>query len=207
MKLFYSNGSCSLASLIVLEESGARFEAKRLNLREGEHKKPEYLQVNPKAKVPALVLDDGQVLTENPAIMSYIADTNPDADLLAPVGHFARYRAQEWMAWCASTIHAGAFGPMFAAARLTDPKQKQAEMERLKGLLVPQLELFDQGLEGRDFVLGRFSVADAYTLVFTLWARGFGIPLGANIVRSAKALLARPAVQRAVTTQQLKFEL
>ncbi len=206
MKLFYSNGSCSPASLIVLEESGAKFEAQRLNLREGENKRPEYLKINPKAKVPALVLDDGQVLTENPAIMCWIADTHPEADLLAPVGQFARARAQEWLAWCSSSIHAGAFGPMFAAAKLTDAAQKQAELERLKALLVPQLELFDRELDGRDFVLGRFSVADAYTLVFKLWARSFGIPVGPNIVRSAKALLARPAVQRAVTTQQLKFE-
>src|SRR5438094_3152485 len=98
MKLYYSKGSCSLASHIVLEEVGATFETQRINLREGEQKKPEYLQINRKGKVPALALDGGEVLTENPAIMSFIADTYPDARLLAAPGQLERYRALEWLA-------------------------------------------------------------------------------------------------------------
>jgi glutathione S-transferase len=207
MKLYYSSGSCSLASHIVLEEAGATFEAVRLNLREGEQKKPEYLKINPKAKVPSLVLDDGQVLTENPAIMSYVADTHPAAELLPPVGELARARAQEWLAWCASAIHAATFGPMFAAGRIADAAEKQATLERLKATLAQQMEMFDGGLEGKSFVLGEFSIADAYTLVFANWMRLFGLTPGDNIKRSVKALLARPGVQRAVTTQQLKIEV
>jgi glutathione S-transferase len=207
MKLYYSSGSCSLASHIILEESGVEFEAHRLNLRDGDQHKPEYLKINPKAKVPSLVLDDGQVLTENPAIMSYIADTHPEAKLLAPVGELARARAQEWLAWCASTIHAGLFAPLFAAMRITDAAEKQATLDRLKAGLTKQMEMFDQGLAGKDFVLGEFSIADSYTLVFANWMRLFGLTPGDNIKRSAKALLARPGVQRAVTTQQLKIEL
>src|SRR6185312_12997439 len=111
MKLFYSNGSCSLASHITLEEAGAKFEAVRVDLRAGEQKKPEYLAINPKGKVPALVVDAG-VITENPAIMSYVADTHPQAKLLAAPGDFARAKAQEWLAWCASTVHRD-FSPLF----------------------------------------------------------------------------------------------
>jgi glutathione S-transferase len=207
MKLYYSTGSCSLASHITLEEAGVSFEAHRISLRDGDQHKPEYLKINPKSKVPALVLDDGQVLTENPAIMSYIADTHPEAKLLAPVGELARARAQEWLAWCASTIHAGIFGPMFAANRITDPAEKQATLDRLRAQLTKQMEIFDQALEGKDFVLGQFSIADSYTLVFANWMRLFGLTPGPNIKRSAKALLARPGVQRAVTTQQLKIEV
>jgi glutathione S-transferase len=207
MKLYYSSGSCSLASHIVLEESGAKFEAIRLNLKEGDQRKPEYLKLNPKAKVPTLVLDDGQVLTENPAIMSYVADTHPAAKLLAPVGELARARAQEWLAWCASAIHAATFGPMFAAGRIADPAEKEATLERLKATLTQHMEMFDRGLEGKSFVLGEFSIADAYTLVFANWMRLFGLTPGDNIKRSVKALLARPGVQRAVTTQQLKIEM
>ena len=121
MKLYFSNGSCSLASHIALEEAGATFAAERVNLREGEQKKPAYLAVNPKAKVPALVVDEGAI-TENPAIMSYVADTHPAAKLLAPAGEFARAKAQEWLAWCASTVHRD-FSPLFRAPDNAEQKR------------------------------------------------------------------------------------
>ncbi|MCU1277957.1 MAG: Glyoxalase family protein [bacterium] len=195
MKLYYSNGSCSLASHIALEEAGAKFEAQRINLREGEQLKPEYLKINPKHKVPALQLDDGVVITENPAIISYVADTHPQAKLLAAPGELARAKAQEWLAWCASTVHIS-FGPLF--------RNKEDEAQRQ--IAQPILDQYDQWLRGT-FVLGEeFSVADAYTLVFTGWARLFGLKIGDKMRASAKALLKRDGVKRAVTTQQLKFE-
>ncbi|HEX8953734.1 MAG TPA: glutathione binding-like protein [Polyangia bacterium] len=194
MKLFFSNGSCSLASHIVLEEAGARFEAQRVNLREGEQRGAAYLAVNPKAKVPALAVDGG-VITENPAIMSYVADTHPQAGLLAAPGELARAKAQEWMAWCASTVHRD-FSPLF---RAPDDAEQRA-------LVQSHLDRYEAWLKG-PYVLGdRFSVADSYTLVFTLWALRFGLTVGPKMRASAKTLLERPAVQRAVTTQQLKFE-
>jgi glutathione S-transferase len=195
MKLYFSNGSCSLASHIALEESGAKFEAQRINLREQEQRKPEYLAVNPKGKVPALGLDEGGALTENPAIMSYVADTHPDAKLLAAPGELARARAQEWLAWCASTVHIS-FGPLFRDAN--NAEQKKVVQENL--------DRYDAWLKGT-YVLGEsFSIADCYTLVFTQWAGKFGLTVGPKMRASAKALLKRPGVQRAVTAQQLKFE-
>jgi glutathione S-transferase len=194
MKLFYSNGSCSLASHITLEEAGAKFEAVRVDLRAGEQKKPEYLAINPKGKVPALVVDAG-VITENPAIMSYVADTHPQAKLLAAPGDFARAKAQEWLAWCASTVHRD-FSPLFRDKDNADQRK----------LVQGHLEQFDAWLKG-PYVLGEtFSIADSYTLVFTLWAGKFGLNVGPKMRASAKALLQRPGVQRAVQTQQLKIE-
>lgn len=194
MKLYYSNGSCSLASHITLEEAGAKFEAVRINLREGEQKKPEYLAINPKGKVPTLVVDGG-VITENPAIMSYVADTHPQAKLLAPPGELARAKAQEWLAWCASTVHRD-FSPLF---------RDKDNVEQRK-LVQSHLDQFDAWLKG-PYVLGEsFSIADSYTLVFTLWAGKFGLTVGPKMRASAKALMQRPAVQRAVQTQQLKIE-
>jgi glutathione S-transferase len=196
MKLYWSKGSCSLASHIVLEEAGAKFESQKINLREGENKKPEYLALNPKGKVPALELVGGKVLTENPAIMSYVADTHAAAKLLPAVGELVRYRALEWLAWCASTVHPQ-FGPLFrnkddAAAR----ESTQLNLDR-----------FDQWLSGT-YVLGdQFSAADAYTLVFYLWGKNMGFKVGPRMHASAKALLARQGVQRAVTTQELKIEV
>jgi glutathione S-transferase len=195
MKLYFSNGSCSLASHITLEESGAKFESQRIDLREGEQKKPEYLAINPKGKVPALAVD-GVVITENPAIMSYVADTHPQANLLAKPGELARAKAQEWLAWCSSTVHI-AFGPLF---RNKDDEAQKKTVQKL-------FDQYNEWLAGT-FVLGeQFSVADSYTLVFTLWGKKFGITVGDKMLASARALLARPGVQRAVTTQQLKFDL
>ncbi len=194
MKLYFSNGSCSLTAHIALEEVGAKYEPHRLNLREGEQKRPEYLAINPKAKVPALVVDEG-VVTEVPAVLSYIADTHPQAGLLAPPGDFARAKAQEWMAWCASTVHRN-FSPLFR-----DPSN--AEQRKL---VQSDLDQYEAWLKG-PYVLGeRFSAADCYTPVFTLWALKLGLTLGPKTRAAAKQMLARPAVQRAVTAQQLKFE-
>ena len=195
MKLYFSNGSCSLASHIALEESGAKFETQRINLREGEQNKPEFLKINPKHKVPTLVLDDGTVLTENPAIISYVADTHPQANLLAAPGELARAKAQEWLAWCASTVHIS-FGPLF----------RNKDDEAQKPVVQGYLDQFNDWLKGT-FVLGeQFSAADTYTLVFTGWAPKFGLKIGDKMRHSAKALLQRDGVKRAVTAQQLKFE-
>jgi glutathione S-transferase len=194
LKLYFSNGSCSLASHITLEEANAKFEAQRIDLRAGDQKKPEYLAVNPKGKVPALAVD-GVTITENPAIMSYVADTHPQAKLLAAPGELARAKAQEWMAWCSSTVHRD-FGPLFR------DKDNDAQKKIVQG----HLDNYDAWLKGT-YVLGEtFSVADSYTLVFTLWAGKFGLTVGPKMRASAKALLARPGVKRAVETQQLKFE-
>ncbi len=202
MRLYVSNGSCSLASHITLEEAGGHFHTHCVDLRAGEHRKPEYLEINPKGKVPALQLGDGTVLTENPAIISYVADTHPHAGLLAPPGDVARARAQEWLAWCASAMHPS-FGPLFAALfRGTRPD------DAARSTTQRHLDLFDKGLTDKRFVIGNsFSVADAYTLVFTTWIGLFDLKLGDNVRRSAKALLERPGVQRAVQAQRLKVEL
>jgi glutathione S-transferase len=195
MKLYFSNGSCSLASHIALEESGAKFETQRLNLREGEQNKPEFLKINPKHKVPTIVLDDGTVLTENPAIISYVADTHPQSNLLAKPGELPRAKAQEWLAWCASTVHP-AFGPLF----------HNKDNEEQKKVVQGYLDQYNEWMKGT-FVLGeQFSAADCYTLVFTGWATHFGVKIGDKMRKSAKALLQREGVKRAVTTQQLKFE-
>lgn len=207
MKLFYSTGSCSLAAHIVLEEAGARFEAQRLNLREGEQKKPAYLAINPKGKVPALALDDGQVLTENPAVMSYVADTYPQAGLLGAPGTLERARAQEWLAWCASAVHP-IFSTLFAngANVADDEAARKVAVEKARAVTQANLERFGDWLRG-PFVLGeRFSIADAYTLVFYSWAGHFKLQVPDRMRASVRALLARPGVQRALATQQLKLE-
>jgi glutathione S-transferase len=190
-----------MASHIALEEAEAKFEAIRLDLRQGDQNKPEFLALNPKHKVPTLVLDDGRVLTENVAIISYVADTHPHAKLLAPVGDFARAKAQEWLAWCASGVHIS-FGPLFGAMT------KGGADEATRAVTQKNLELFNHWLEGKTFVLGeQFSGADCYTLVFYNWARLFKLEIGENIKKSVRVLIERPGVQRMMHTQNVKVEV
>ncbi|APR76999.1 Glyoxalase family protein [Minicystis rosea] len=201
-KLHVAGGSCSLAANIALEEAGMSFALQRVDLRAGEHRGPAYLKLNPKGKVPVLELEDGTVLTENPAIISYIADTHSQASLLPSPGDRQRAVAQEWLAWCASTIHpsfALLFEALFRGAQPDDA---------LKAATQSHLDRFDRALEGKRFVLGdRFSAADAYTLVFVCWIQRFGLGLGENTRRSAKALLERPGVRRAVRAHGIAIEV
>jgi glutathione S-transferase len=202
MKLYFSNGSCSLASHQILEESGAKFEAQRLNLREGDQRKPEYLKLNPKGKVPTLELDDGTVITENPAIISWIADSHPQANLLAKPGELQRAKAQEWLAWCASAVHPS-FGVLFGATRTKIPAD-----ETQRSTVQSNLDLFDRWLGGKSFVLGeQFSAADAYTIVFYQWAKNFSLQPGESHQRSVRALLQRPGIQRALDAHDLKVSV
>ena len=121
--------------------------------------------------MPALVVDGG-VITEVPAVLSYIADTHPQAKLLPAPGELARAKAQEWMAWCASTVHRD-FGPLF----------RDRENAEQRKLAQANLDLYDAWLTGT-YVLGdTFSVADCYTPVFTLWARTSGSPSARRCAR------------------------
>lgn len=201
MKLYYSSGSCSLAAHIILEEANAKFDVQRIDLREGEQHKPEYLKVNPKGQVPALQLDGGVVLTENPAIISYVADTHPGVGLLEAPGTVARAKAQEWLAWCAATVHRD-FRPLFSARRMKIDAEPSA-----RATAQAHLDTIDRHLAGKRFVLGdRFGAADAYTLVFALWAGYFGLTLGEHYQASARGLLDRAGVRRAVETQGVKLD-
>lgn len=202
MKFYFAPGACSLASRIVLEELGVTYESKRLSLREGDQRKPEYLKVNPKAKVPALEVEGGQVLTENPAIMSYLADTHPEGKLLGAVGSLERARAQEWLAWCASTVHPS-FSILFGPGKLIDGEAAQAELlKKVRANTQKLLDDFDHALTGRAYVLGdRFSIADAYTLVFFNWASHLGLKAGPAHAACAERLRARPGVQRAIAAE------
>ena len=119
MTLFYAPGACSLASHIVLEETGEAYEAVRLDLAAGEQTRPEFLAINPRGKVPALATEQG-VLTESPAILAYLADRRPELELL-PRDPFQRAQAASTMAWLSSTVHP-CFGRIWRGAAITDDK-------------------------------------------------------------------------------------
>jgi glutathione S-transferase len=200
MKLYYSPGACSLSPHIVLRESGLPFElvlasTKTHKLADG----TDYYTINPKGYVPLLELDNGERLSEGPAIVQYIADQVPQRALAPANGTMARYRVQEWLNFISSELHK-TFSPLF---RPTTPEDFKAV---LKERIVDRLKWVDTQLEGRSYLTGEsFSVPDAYLFTVTNWCKPVGIDisalkhLGAFMARMA----ARPAVQEAMKAEGL----
>lgn len=181
MKLYNASGSCSSASHIALIEAGLEFEVVELDLRT-DRKLPDgrHLDdVNPKGYVPALELDDGSVLTENIAILQYIADLNPDARLAPPSGTRARTRLQEWLGYINSEVHK-TFSPFFALE--LPPEVRDYFSQRLD----TRLGYIDAQLEGRDYLMGdTFSVADAYLFVVVGWGPMVGYSISGHPTMAA----------------------
>ena len=174
MKLYYMPGACSLASHIILEWIGKPYESHRLSREE--LKSPEYLKINPLGAVPALTEGDW-TLTQNAAILGYLADTHPEARLGGDGSARSRAEVNRWLATCNSDIHP-AFHPLFGAnAWLEDEalleKGKDAARAKLRGLF----ERVDAQLAGRDWLAGTRSIADPYLFVVLRWARAMHVDL------------------------------
>ena len=202
MKLYYSPGACSLSDHIVLEWIGKPYEAIRFSREE--RQSPEYLAINPAGAVPALALD-GWVLTQNAAILNYLADSHPEAGLGGDGSAQSRAEVNRWLAVANADIHP-AFHPLFGStAYLEDPdaidRTKQAAASKLRGLFAR----VDTQLEGRDWITGRRSVADAYLFVVTRWAKAMDINLSGfgNLARFFDRMLGDAGVQRALVTEGL----
>jgi glutathione S-transferase len=200
LTLYYSPGACSLSPHIVLREAGLAFELDKVSF--GTKKTSDggdFLAVNPKGSVPVLRLDDGQVLTEGPAIVQYLADLNPSAKLAPPAGTMERYRLQEWLNFITSELHKG-FSPLFAKDTPADYKPIVTER------LLSRLAIVDRALEGRSFLLGeQFTVADAYLFVVTNWAAFVGLDIArfADLAAFRARVAERPAVQAAMAAEGL----
>ncbi|QOZ78771.1 glutathione transferase GstA [Bradyrhizobium sp. CCBAU 53351] len=164
MKLYYSAGSCGLASQIALREAGQRFDLVAVDFRTKTTSEGDYLQVTPKGFVPALKLDDGDVITEGAVILQWIADRDPDAGLLPPFGTRQRYEALEWLNFVATDLHKN-FAVMFSPVLDADSKARFAEKN-----LIGKFQYVDRHLSTRDYVLGgKFCVADGYLYNVLCW--------------------------------------
>jgi len=172
MKLYFSPGACSLSPHIVLRESGLPFElvlasTKTHQLSDG----TDYYSINPKGYVPLLELDDGQRLSEGPAIVQYVADQVPARALAPPNGTMARYRVQEWLNFISSEIHKSC-GVVF------NPAMPEEAKALARGRVTQRLTWVDQQLQGKSFLLGAdFSVADAYLFTVVNWAPHLGLDI------------------------------
>jgi glutathione S-transferase len=176
LTLYYSPGACSLASHIALEEAGAPYEAKVISTAKGEQRTPEYLAINPRGKVPALSVDGG-VLTENVAILFYVAKRFPGANLV-PYDLMEQARCVSTMAWLSNTVHPG-FTRVFRPERFAaDPTAQPSVKETGREAFWASLQEVDSLLAGKDWLMGgQYTVCDPYALVFYGWGKRIELPV------------------------------
>jgi len=200
MKLYIAPGACSLAPHIALREAGARFDLAIVDLQTRRADDgTSFSEINPKGYVPALRLDDGQVLTENVAVLLYIADRYPAANLAPPVQSLERYRLIEWLAFINSELHKG-FSPLFSSAAV-EPMRQYA-----RDLITRRFDYLQGVLGAADFVSGgRFTIADAYLFTVLSWCTEVSIDLKRwpKLARYEETLRTRPAVLAALKAEGL----
>jgi glutathione S-transferase len=201
MKLYFSPGACSLSPHIVLQEAGINAELESVDLKAKKTKSgADFTKVNPKGQVPTLVLDSGDVLTEGPAIVQYLADRKPESKLAPAAGTLERYKLQEWLNFITSELHKG-FSPLFNPATPADYKKIAADG------IGKQFALVDAQLgKVGPFLMGaQFTVADAYLFVMTTWTKYVGIDLAKwpKVKAYSDSIAARPKVQAALKEEGL----
>jgi glutathione S-transferase len=193
MLLYFSPGACSLADHIALHESGFKFDLEKVDLKTHALEDGSPLSaVNPKNYVPVLKLDDGETLTENVAILAYIADRAP---ALIPPGPLGRYRLLEVLAYIATEIHKS-FAPLFHGA--PEPEKKKA-IEAIG----KRLDFIAKGFKGPHLFGEKATVADAYLFVMLLWAEKNKLPIPEPLPAFAQRMRSRPTVQAALKHEGL----
>jgi len=202
MKLYYSPGACSLADHITLEWIGQPYEAVRVSSEQ--RQTPEYLRINPAGAVPAFE-HEGWALTQNTAILGYLADSFPETGLGGDGSPKSRAEINRWLGLANSDIHP-AFHPLFGTtAYLGDEalieQSKDVARRKLRGLF----QRVDAQLAGRDWITGRRSIADPYLFVVTRWAKAMAVDLSGlgNLERFFNAMLADPAVHKVLQDEGL----
>lgn len=199
MKLYYAPGACSLSVHITLQEAGFAFALEKVDLATSRTETDvDYTTINPNGYVPTLVLDDGEVLTEVPAILLYLAD-RADKSLAPPAGSMARYRLYSWLNFITLELHK-AFGPLF------NPDTPDEWKTQLKQTLAKRCDHVAAQLAGKQFLLGdSYTVADAYLFTVLGWSRWvqFDLAPWPTINEYLGRIAARPAVQTALKDEGL----
>jgi glutathione S-transferase len=194
MKLYYSPGACSLADHIALHEAGMKFDLAKVDLKT--HKLEDgrpYTEVNPKGSVPALQFDDGEVLTENVAILTYIAEQKPAS---VPGGPIGRHRLLEMLAFIASEVHK-AYHPLFI------PQATEAEKKQAGATVEKKLKLVASKFEGPYLFGTHPTVADDYLFVMLMWAAKMQLAVPDNLAAFRARMRERPAVKLALKHEGL----
>jgi glutathione S-transferase len=199
MKLYYSPGACSLAAHIVADEADLRLQLEKVDLKS--HKTEngqDYYRINPKGYVPAIQLDDGSTLTENMAVLNYLADRTAQSLYTPPPGSMDHYRLEEWLGFISSELHKS-FGPFFQGGGET-------EKRKAKEKILKRLAYADEQFKGKPFLMGnRMTVADAYLFVMLTWAKKqkFDFEKFSDLSAFFARMSKRPSVQRALKEEGL----
>jgi glutathione S-transferase len=198
MKLYLAPFACSLASHISLREAGIDFEPIKVDLRSKKTAKgDDYLAINPKGYVPALQLDNNEVLTENAAVLQYIADRKPEKKLAPAPSSPERYRLQEWLAFINSELHKS-FSPLF------NPAAHEVQKQAAKELIAKRFAFLQTALAPGQFLMGdEFTVADAYLFTVLSWVAHVGIDINQwpAIKSYHDHIVARPSVVAALQAE------
>ena len=203
LTLFYAPGACSMAPHIVLEESGDKYEAKRMDLSKGEQRTPEYMKIHPLGRVPALRLDDGSPLAENTAILPYLGKRFG----LWPTGPVEEAKALSVVGFFASSVHP-AHAHIGRAERYTEDKAAFPGIQAMgRKTFHEYLKRIDGMYAGREWLTGAYSVLDAYAFVFYVWGVRRELPVKdlPSYTALRDRMLKRPAVQRVLADEGIKL--
>jgi glutathione S-transferase len=206
MKLYYSPGSCSMSCHIALEEAGLNYTPVEVDWEKHNAASEELERLNPQGAVPVLVTDQGKALTQNLAILEYIADSKPSSHLLPEAGTWERAEAMRWLSFVASDLHKS-FSPFFALESMTSSEPAQAEVRKwaidnMKGYC----KTIDAQLAGKDYLTGKtFTAADAYLFVVAGWSKWVEVSLEEfkNLSAFMSRVYQRPAVQKVLKMEGL----
>jgi glutathione S-transferase len=203
LALYFSPGACSMASHIALEEIGQPYEEKQILLAKGEQKTPEYSKINPRGKVPALAVD-GKILTENTAILTYLARRFPEKKLL-PADPLEESRCISQMAWFSNTVHP-AYAHYVRPERFAEGDTAIAAVKEMAPKnFFAALQEVDSGMQGKQWMMGdQYTVVDPYALVFYGWGVRADLPMQqlANYTAWKDRMLQRPAVRKVLESEQ-----
>lgn len=200
MKLYYSPAACSLSPHIVLNELGLKYEAEKVDLKSKRTASgKDFKEISPKGYVPSLEIENGQLLTEGPAIIQYLADRKPESQLAPAWGTMERYRLMEMLNFLSTEIHK-TFSPLFNSQ--TPDTVKAAQIDKLK----QRFDELSKTVEKQEYVMGaQFTVADAYLFTLLGWTKFVGMDLNQwpVLAKYSQRIAARPAVQAAMKAEGL----
>jgi glutathione S-transferase len=203
LKLYYAPGTCALATHIVLEEANAPYEAVLVDFSSQAQRGPEYLAINPKGRVPALVTEGG-TLTETPALLCFVAQRFPNAELAPSSDPFALAQVQEFNSYLCSTVHVAHAHGRRGARWADDAAAIEATKRKVPTTMAECFELIEHKLLKGPWVMGeRYSICDPYLFTIGSWIEGDGVDTTTlpRVIEHRRRMLARPAVQKAVAAE------
>jgi glutathione S-transferase len=210
VKLYYSPGACSLAAHIVLEELGEPYSLERVSIPDGKTRSADFLAINPKGKVPVLSID-GLILTELPAILLFLARSQPEKKLIPPSA-IGQSQCMEWLSWLVGSVHATSIAQIWNPQRFIDLPEQFAKVSAVgKKNLIDAYCSIETRLTGKEWILeDRFSVVDPFLLVFYRWGNRVGIDMRNQYpewFHHTERMLSRPAVSRVVNREDIRAQI